>query len=146
VAGEITHPRGIQFSPREDHPLTLPASCQQILTQDQPGTNDNHGCPYRHFSPGNLESALLAWYSPQDLTESDLGEVMKIVKEGHYHVACTRVFEITHAAQGVKKGDGVSGDCVTHPNQYVSKSRELEKAQVDGAKMDVDGSDAAVAS
>ena len=56
---------------------------------------------------------------------------MQTVKSGHYHVACTRVFEITHSKQ-VSKGEGVgAGESVTHPNQYVSKSRELEaKTQV----------------
>lgn len=48
---------------------------------------------------------------------------MNTVKSQHYHVACTRVFEITHPA--VKKGEGLSGESVTHPNQYTSKSREL---------------------
>lgn len=52
------------------------------------------------------------------------------MKEGHYHVACTRVFEITHASAGVKKGDGIGeGESVTHPNQYAAKSIEIEKAQ-----------------
>lgn len=47
-------------------------------------------------------------------------------------MACTRVFEITHKSFGVKKGEGVgAGESVTHPNQYVAKSRELEKAKLD---------------
>ena len=76
-------------------------------------------------------------YSSQGLTSSDLPEIMQIVKMGHYHVACTRVFEITHAKQGIKKGDGVGGgESVTHPNQYAAKSRELE--QGNGAKKETD--------
>jgi DNA primase large subunit len=55
---------------------------------------------------------------------------MATVKAGHYHVACTRVFEMTHSVFGVKKGDGVgSGESVTHPNQYAARSMELHKAQ-----------------
>ncbi|TCD60544.1 hypothetical protein EIP91_009920 [Steccherinum ochraceum] len=106
-------------------------SCQQILLADQPGTSDNHGCPYRHFAPENLQTALLSMYSSQGLTSADLPEIMHTVKNGHYHVACTRVFEITHSRQ-VSKGEGIGGgESVTHPNQYVTKSRELEvKAQV----------------
>jgi DNA primase large subunit len=54
---------------------------------------------------------------------------MNDITGGHHHIACTRVFEITHASYGVKKGDGTGGgDTVTHPNQYVVKSREMEKA------------------
>lgn len=102
---------------------------------DQPGSNDAHGCPYRHFSLDNLQSALLSTYSSQDLTSADLPDVLNSVKGGHYHVACTRVFEITHANQGVKKMDGVgSGESVTHPNQYTQRSRELEKAMVEKVK------------
>ena len=57
-----------------------------------------------------------------------------MVKTGHYHVACTRVFEITNASYGVRKGEGIGGgESVTHPNQYASRSRELEKAKIEGA-------------
>jgi DNA primase large subunit len=63
----------------------------------------------------------------------DLPEIMNAVKSGHFHVACTRVFEVTHAKEGVKKGEGVGGgESVTHPNQYAARSRELEKAQTEG--------------
>ena len=98
---------------------------------DEPGPGDSHGCPYRHFSPDNLQSALLTMYGEHGLTSSDMPEIMNMVKAKHYHVACTRVFEITHSKQ-VSKGEGVgAGESVTHPNQYVSKSRELEaKTQV----------------
>ncbi|OSC99040.1 DNA primase large subunit [Trametes coccinea BRFM310] len=103
-------------------------SCQQILMSDQPGPGDSHGCPYRHFSADNLQSALLTMYGEHGLTSADMPEIMATVKAGHYHVACTRVFEITHARQGVKKGEGVGGgESVTHPNQYAARSRELEK-------------------
>ena len=50
---------------------------------------------------------------------------MDSVKKSHYHVACTRVFEITH---GVKKGDGIGGgESVVHPNKWTEKSREMEQ-------------------
>lgn len=56
-------------------------------------------------------------------------------------MACTRVFEITHNLFGVKKGEGVgAGECVTHPNQYVAKSRELERAKLDALVGPKDGS------
>lgn len=120
--------------------LKIPASCQQILMADQPGSQDSHGCPYRHFAPENLQTALLSMYSSQGLTAADLPEVMNTVKAGHYHVACTRVFEITHAALGVKKGEGVGGgESVTHPNQYAARSRELERIKLDALKTDGDG-------
>ena len=67
-------------------------------------------------------------YSGQGLSTAHLPEIVSIVKAGHYHVACTRVFEITHAAQGVSKNEGIGqGESVTHPNQYAARSIELEK-------------------
>ena len=107
-------------------------SCLQILT---PGPLD-HGCPYRHYSADNLQSALLSTYSHRGLTSADLPEIMAQVKAGHFHVACTRVFEITHSSHGVKKGEGIGGgESVTHPNQYAARSMELDKPQVEGEAM-----------
>ncbi|TFY81766.1 hypothetical protein EWM64_g2247 [Hericium alpestre] len=115
-------------------------SCQQILTSDQPGPTDSHGCPFRHFSPDNLQTALLSMYSSQGLTSADIPEILNTVKGGHYHVACTRVFEITHAHRGVKKGDGIGDkESVTHPNQYAARSRELERAAEAEVKLEADG-------
>ncbi|KAF8447622.1 DNA primase, large subunit [Boletus edulis BED1] len=126
----IRHSYGLEGK-RANYPAK---SCQQILTSDKPGVGDCHGCPYRHFSPENLQTGLLAVYSSQGLTANDLHEVMRTVKEGHYHVACTRVFEITHASRGVKKGEGIGGgDSVVHPNQYAARSIELEKSQREDA-------------
>jgi len=67
-------------------------------------------------------------YSHQGLRSSDVAEVLATVKAKHYHVACTRVFELTHASHGVNKGEGVGrGESVTHPNQYAARSMELRK-------------------
>ncbi|EIW85012.1 DNA primase, large subunit [Coniophora puteana RWD-64-598 SS2] len=129
----IRHSYGLEGK-RANYPAK---SCQQILLSDQPGPSDCHGCPYRHFAPDNLQTSLLTYYSNQGLTSSNLPEIMKTVKEGHYHVACTRVFEITHTSKGVEKGQGIgSGESVTHPNQYAARSRELEKPQEGGTSSD----------
>lgn len=114
-------------------------SCQQILMGEAPGTLDAHGCPFRHSSSENLQTGLLSMYSHQGLGASDLHEIISYVKADHYHIACTRVFEITHAQQGVKKGEGVgNGESITHPNQYAARSRELEKAKLTELKSEPD--------
>lgn len=96
-------------------------SCIQLLA---PGNSD-HGCPYRNYDPDNMATTLESLYSRQGLRSSDIPEVVNIMKGKHYHVACTRVFELTH---GVKKGDGIGGgESVTHPNQYAARSRELRQ-------------------
>ncbi|KAJ3513653.1 hypothetical protein NLJ89_g2833 [Agrocybe chaxingu] len=116
----IRHSYGLEGK-RANYPAK---SCLQILT----GGPSEYGCPYRTFSPENLQAALLSSYSQQGLRSADLPEIMAAVKSSHFHVACTRVFEITHSAS-VKKGDGVGGgESVTHPNQYAARSIELEKA------------------
>ncbi|KAJ7940701.1 eukaryotic and archaeal DNA primase, large subunit-domain-containing protein [Mycena leptocephala] len=123
----IRHSFGLEGK-RANYPAK---SCQQILT-----SGGDPGCPYRHFSPENLQSALLSTYGSLGLTSTDLYEVMNTVKGGHFHVACTRVFEMTHSSSGVKKGDGIGGgESVTHPNQYAAKSMELAKAQEEKAMM-----------
>jgi DNA primase large subunit len=132
----IRHSYGLEGR-RANYPAK---SCQQILMNDQPGASDSHGCPYRHFSPNNLQTALLSMYSPQGLTEADLPEIMNMVRAEAYHVACTRVYEITHATQNVRKGDGIgSGETITHPNQYARASMALEHAAADGVKVEADG-------
>jgi DNA primase large subunit len=66
-------------------------------------------------------------------------EIMNTVREGHFHVACTRVFEMTHSAFGVKKGEGVGGgESVTHPNQYAARSMELDKMRLESVKASMD--------
>jgi DNA primase large subunit len=103
-------------------------SCQTILTTFTPGVTESHGCPYRHFSEDNLRLAL---QSTMGISSHDLQDIMTSVKSEHYHVACTRVYELTH---GSKRGEGIGGgESVTHPNGYAQRSRELEKARADAA-------------
>ncbi|WFD30301.1 4-nitrophenylphosphatase [Malassezia sp. CBS 17886] len=111
----------------EGRRLNYPAkSCARIITQDQPGPQDTHGCPFRHFSPANLSAALSTHYQvPAD----EQAEILNAAKAGHYHVACTRLFEITHATQGIARGDGLGqGESVTHPNRYMEASWRLAQA------------------
>lgn len=86
--------------------------------------------------------------STYHLSPADLKDVLGSVKNKHYHLACTRVFEIQHAAFGVNKEDGLgNGDNVDHPNRFYDRSRvvrkealeeEEKKVKAEGVKMDVD--------
>lgn len=117
--------RSLSGSHFDDYMLNL-RSCQQILTSNQPGTQDSHGCPFRHFSPDNLQTLLLSTYSQLERSSPEMKDIMDSVKSSHYHVACTRVFEVTHH---LKKGEGLGkdGESVSHPNRFTDRSRELEK-------------------
>jgi DNA primase large subunit len=78
-------------------------------------------------------------YSSQGLTEAHLLEIMNTVRAEAYHVACTRVYEITHATGNVRKGGGIgAGETVTHPNQYAAASRALEGGSKE-VKTEADG-------
>lgn len=105
-------------------------NCQRIITQNQPGPQECHGCPYKHFSTDRLQTALLNTYGQQGLTSADIPEILSAVKQDYFHVACTKVFEVTHK---VPRGQGLDGESVLHPNQYAAKSRELEKKRADAS-------------
>jgi DNA primase large subunit len=109
------------------HPSSPTLSCQQIITGATPGPGQAHGCPFRHYSEANLTSSLLTTYG---LNGSDTKDIVSAVKSNHYHLACTRLFEIQHAKLGVAKGEGIGkGDSVDHPNRYFDRSRALYKEQ-----------------
>ncbi|KAI9203179.1 eukaryotic and archaeal DNA primase, large subunit-domain-containing protein [Polychytrium aggregatum] len=105
-----------------------PYSCMKIITSNQPSTGDHHGCPFRHFSPDNLRANLLQ----QGLSEPAANEVLKIAKEGHYQIACTRLFEFTHGAAAKSGRAGSSEEAgatapeiietIEHPNQWFDMS------------------------
>ncbi|KAG8863375.1 hypothetical protein FRB96_008867 [Tulasnella sp. 330] len=120
----IRHSYGLEGK-RNNYPAK---SCQTIIMNNQPGPQDSHGCPFRHFSPENLTLALSAHYKVS--SPADVKEILEAVKAQKYHVACTRVFEITH---NVPAREGVGeGESVTHPNKYAARSRELEQIRAGG--------------
>lgn len=91
-------------------------NCQQILTGPQLGPGDAHGCPYRTYSVNNLVSALAS----MGIAPDSVGcrEVVEAVKARHYHIACTRVFELTHPNVGSLE------ESIHHPLQYFQLSLE----------------------
>lgn len=99
-----------------------------------PGPGQSHGCPFRHFSESNLTSALAANYN---LSSIDTKEILASVKSQHYHLACTRVFEIQN---NVEKGEGIgAGDSVDHPNKFFDQSWKLEKERLDAVRAKAEG-------
>jgi DNA primase large subunit len=81
------------------------------------------------------------------MTNADLKEILAATKAGHYHVACTRVFELQHAklpgGGSVPKGEGLGGgDSVDHPNRYFDASRKVIKEARDKVKQEEEAADA----
>lgn len=121
----IRHGYGLEGS-KKSYPAY---SCAKILTQNPPGPSETHGCPYRTMPPAMLQQRLREWYGIQP---GDAGEILKAAQGGHYHIACTRVFELTHRSKkrgGVKRGEGIgpNAETVTHPNRYVERSYIMER-------------------
>ncbi|KAK4052341.1 DNA primase subunit pri2 [Microbotryomycetes sp. JL201] len=117
----IRHGYGLEGS-RKNY---QPKSCQQIITGPVPASGQVHGCPFRHWSEANLQASLQSTYK---VSAPDTKAILASVKQGHYHVACTRLFEIQHAQYGIRNGDGLgNGDNVDHPNKYFDHSRFVRK-------------------
>ncbi|KAM0790747.1 hypothetical protein ACM66B_004599 [Microbotryomycetes sp. NB124-2] len=129
----IRHGYGLEGS-RKNY---QPKSCQQIITGPVPGAGQAHGCPFRHWSEANLQASLQSTYK---VSSADTKTILASVKQGHYHVACTKLFEIQHAQYGVRNGDGLgNGDSVDHPNKYFDHSRLVQK-QAEGEAQEPDAS------
>jgi DNA primase large subunit len=91
----------------------------KIITSNPPSSGENHGCPFRHFSQQNLEARL----RKDQISTAHVDEIMQLVRSKHYHVACTRHFEVTHPENKEKV------DIIEHPNQYYETSKKLAEDQ-----------------
>ncbi|KAK4634095.1 hypothetical protein CLAFUW4_01969 [Fulvia fulva] len=105
-----------------------PYSCQKLLTEALPSSGQQHGCPYRTYSPDNLVSLLQSVGVPDR-------ELLKSVREDvgrqRYHIACNRVFESTHKNEIKKVKDeslwpASELDTILHPNTYFKRSFMLK--------------------
>ncbi|KAJ8324867.1 DNA primase subunit pri2 [Batrachochytrium dendrobatidis] len=117
-----------------------PYSCVKIITGAQPGAGDAHGCPFRHFSQESLGTMM----QRLKVDGANAQEVLQTAKNGHYQIACTKLFELTrghvHAAVSAvqnrnKKKDGNDEaelvgamnsmgliEPIEHPNQWFDLS------------------------
>lgn len=102
-----------------------PQSCADIIKAPPPARGEYHGCPYRTLSTDALSQALrkMGISDPKQLTT-----IQDSVAKKQFHIACTKVFEITHPEEG--DGDGKqTNETITYPNQYFEKSWRYRKAQ-----------------
>ncbi len=109
-----------------------PYSCVKIITQNAPGSGDHHGCPFKHYSPESLRDTLIN-YGAQ---ESGVSDMIRIAKEGHFQVACTRFFELTRKNGGYNGDSQLSEhrlamDVIEHPNAWFDLSLKGIKGSID---------------
>lgn len=89
-------------------------SCLKIIQGNQPSTGDHHGCPFRHFSEASLEATL----AKNNVGTPQTKEIVRLAKDRHYQLACTRYFEVTHPEMQTGQVHAVE-----HPNQYFDMSQ-----------------------
>ncbi|XP_064606726.1 DNA primase large subunit-like [Liolophura sinensis] len=91
-----------------------PYNCMKIILTNPPAAGDCHGCPYRHIDTELLIQKL----RNNGMSKDGIDQVMQYVKGGHYQMACTRTFELSHQVEP-------SSFSVQHPNQYFEESQAL---------------------
>lgn len=120
----VRHAYGLEGTRRNYKPM----SCQQILMERRPAAGQVHGCPYREVAIDNLVVAL----STMGVSDRDvIRHVREDVEAKKFHVACSRVFEYTHAKElkREKEAGGMSAglmENIIHPNEYFTRSFGLK--------------------
>jgi DNA primase large subunit len=95
-----------------------PYGCMKIIMGNPPmGEGAHHGCPYKHLEANALRKELKDTFP--SIQPVDVEEIMELVGNSHYQVACSKYFDITHSTL---KHDPMT---VSHPNQYFDASRKL---------------------
>jgi DNA primase large subunit len=109
-----------------------PYSCVKMISS-LPGPNDTHGCPFRQFSSERLVEMMESY----GVSGGDAEIVTKKAKEGHYQLACTRLFELSkgkiHDIADEIEGFGRDNDGalmllqgMDHPNRWFEMSMMLQ--------------------
>lgn len=91
-----------------------PHNCMKIITTNV-GPGDNHGCPFKHYDNTSLKKLLLS----SKLTSADINCISDYAIRGHYQLACTKYFEVTHNVTNING--------INHPNQYFEDSQNFLK-------------------
>jgi DNA primase large subunit len=68
----------------------------KIITTNAPSHGDHHGCPFKHFGKPALQQYLLSTPGPGGrINEGNVNEVLNLVQQGHFQIACTKYYELT---------------------------------------------------
>ncbi|XP_011873303.1 PREDICTED: DNA primase large subunit-like [Vollenhovia emeryi] len=100
-----------------------PYGCQKIINSSV-GPGEYHGCPFRHMDRDSLCQKL----TNCGVFASNMTEILDLAKDGQYHLACSKYFEVMHNKPASKP--------LLHPNAYFAESRAI-LTEDDGGK-DID--------
>ncbi|KAF7493474.1 DNA primase large subunit [Sarcoptes scabiei] len=94
-------------------------SCQKIISENAPGPNDTHGCPFRHYDVKNLKSMLVRYGINN---EADIEEIISrltstSIKASAASEACTRYFSLKYNRQLPETYN------IHHPNQFYTDAK-----------------------
>ncbi|KAJ3308297.1 hypothetical protein HDV04_001480 [Boothiomyces sp. JEL0838] len=92
-----------------------PYSCVKII-QSMPSSNENHGCPFRYFSPDALGEMM----QNMSVDQVSINDIQLKAREGHYQIACTALFEATRGKAHEQAQQ--LAEPIGHPNQYFDYS------------------------
>eukprot|EP01114_Cavostelium_apophysatum_P022533 TRINITY_DN8183_c0_g1_i1.p1 TRINITY_DN8183_c0_g1~~TRINITY_DN8183_c0_g1_i1.p1 ORF type:complete len:483 (+),score=120.49 TRINITY_DN8183_c0_g1_i1:63-1511(+) len=90
-----------------------PYSCVKIILSDYP-VGEHAGCPFKHFEPDNLRAKMTNY----GVKREAVNEILGMVKNQHYQIACRKYFEYTHPNNTTEILN------ITHPNQYFDLSEK----------------------
>jgi DNA primase large subunit len=96
-----------------------PMGCVEITKSPMTNDGETHGCPYRYFTTDRLVSSLKEMGVKDG---NDLRDITTLAENKHYHMACTRVYELTHPNDKTDYKESL-----TNPNTYFSRSYEHGK-------------------
>ncbi|XP_012053963.1 PREDICTED: LOW QUALITY PROTEIN: DNA primase large subunit-like [Atta cephalotes] len=89
-----------------------PYGCQKIISSSV-GPGEYHGCPFRHMDRDSLCQKLTSC----GVFASNMTEILDLAKDGQYHLACAKYFEVMHNKPASKP--------LLHPNAYFVESRAI---------------------
>ncbi|XP_014484671.1 PREDICTED: DNA primase large subunit-like [Dinoponera quadriceps] len=98
-----------------------PYGCQKVISSAV-GPGEYHGCPFRHMDRDSLCQKLTSY----GVFASNTTEILDLAKDGQYHLACAKYFEIVHNKPASKP--------LLHPNAYFSESRAILTEDDNGNK------------
>jgi len=90
-----------------------PYSCMKII-MGVVNAGEHQGCPFRHFDQEHLKYNLTA----HGVTATAVNEIIRLIKDGHYQIACRKHFEVTHPNSQFEL-------MINHPNQYFDESEKF---------------------
>ncbi|EFN75543.1 DNA primase large subunit [Harpegnathos saltator] len=101
-----------------------PYGCQKIISSAV-GPGEYHGCPFRHMDRDSLCQKLTSY----GIFATNTTEILDLAKDGQYHLACAKYFEVVHNKPASKP--------LLHPNAYFAESRVI-LTEDDDANKDID--------